>query len=68
MREIVSPEVFALGQSLRNERLALHLSQNALAELSGLSKSTIAHIEQGTENASMFSISSYFLILQSLKH
>lgn len=34
---------------LRNRRLALNLSQRQLAEAFGISKSTVAHWEQGVQ-------------------
>jgi CheY-like chemotaxis protein len=45
-----------LGRAIRNERFALHISQEELADRAGLHRTYISDVERGTRNLSLDSI------------
>jgi transcriptional regulator with XRE-family HTH domain len=46
-------ELIAIGQAIRSQRTALHLSQEALADAAGLDRSHMGRIERGQRNLSI---------------
>jgi len=53
----MSRELKKLGANIREIRLNQNISQKALAEMAGLSRTFIAQMERGARNASYLSIS-----------
>lgn len=54
----------AIGQGIRRERERLNLSQEKLAELSGLDRTYISSIERGNRN---ISLEAFYHISKALK-
>ena len=67
----------ALGKRIRDERMRLHLSQNGVAELAGISTSFYGKIERGETKASLetfvaivcvLNVSADALLVDALRH
>ena len=58
------PELLALGQTVRRLRIARDLSQEELADLSGLHRNYIGGIERGERNVG---VKALFAIARGLK-
>lgn len=50
------PEIARIGEALTERRLALRLTQQTLADLAGVSRSTVQSIERGSGSISVGSL------------
>jgi transcriptional regulator with XRE-family HTH domain len=56
MRRILPDPSLLFGQAVRKRRLALGLTQETVAELSGLHRTYLSDVERGARNPSLFII------------
>lgn len=52
-RYALAPELVAFGQAIKKQRLALGLSQEALAHEANIDRSYMSSIERGTQNVGL---------------
>lgn len=50
------PEIARIGQSFADRRIALHLTQQTLADLAGVSRSTVQALERGSGSVKFGSV------------